>query len=363
MKKIFLYTTLLFTFLQVNAQVLINKSSDESDVNSNAILELRSDNQALIVPKLTSEAVKQLSESNLPGGTIVFDVNTNQLIGWNGSKWQSLFGGNYNPSTTITSSPIPPTTGGFSGYYKEVEQLNLSGYALKTALSKLISKNYRDNGYDGLWDTYRDSDRDKYYENDNTILDIYSENPSGTDPYVFRYSSDQCGTYNKEGDCYNREHIVPQSLFDKSSPMRNDAHFIVPTDGKVNSVRSNYSFGNVNLATDVSRNGSKLGANKEGDIVFEPIDEFKGDVARMIFYFVTRYENKLRTFSAGKDILTPSDEHKGINDKLLKVLKEWHKNDPVSQRERDRNDAIQARQNNRNPFIDHPEWVSTIWGN
>jgi hypothetical protein len=54
------------------------------------------------------------------------------------------------------------------------------------------------------------------YENDNTVLDIYSENPNGTDPYSYNYPSTQCGSYNGEGDCYNREHIVPQSLFNSN---------------------------------------------------------------------------------------------------------------------------------------------------
>lgn len=350
MKKLFFYIALFLGFLEINAQVLIQKAEAPSNVNTSAILELRSQNEALLVPRFTSQEVSNLGK-NLPSGLVVFNVDSHQLIGWNGKEWVHLLQQNTTP---------PPED--FNGYYASITSQNLSGYALKTALSELISKNYKDNGYNGLYDTYRDSDNDVYYENDNTVLDIYSENPTGADPYNFKHGIKQCGNYSNEGDCYNREHIIPQSLFNKHSPMRNDAHFVIPTDGKVNGLRGSYSFGNVNIATNTSLNGSKLGKDLSGNTVFEPIDEFKGDVARMVFYFVTRYEDKLPTFKKGQSILKPSDKHQGIDDKLLKVLKAWHKQDPVSQREKDRNNAVQARQNNRNPFIDHPEWVSAVWG-
>jgi endonuclease I len=31
--------------------------------------------------------------------------------------------------------------------------------------------------------------------------------------------------------------------------------------------------------------------------VFEPINEFKGDIARMYFFFATRYENTVSTYN------------------------------------------------------------------
>ena len=47
----------------------------------------------------------------------------------------------------------------------------------------------------------------------------------------------------------------------------------------------------------------------------------------------------------------------------LSFLLDWHRNDPVSQKEIDRNQAIYGIQHNRNPFIDYPELVEYIWGN
>ncbi len=252
-----------------------------------------------------------------------------------------------------------------AGYYNTATG---TGYTLKTQLYNII-KDHTNNGYDGLYDTYQTSDRDYFYENDGTILDMYSERPNAADPYNFSAGASQrCGNYSHEGDCYNREHIIPQSVFDEAQPMKSDAHFIVPSDGKVNGYRSNYPFGVVGNATYTSQNGSKLGqASNTGyaagysGIVFEPIDEFKGDIARMYFYFATRYQNVITGF--GSYAMFDGTSNHVFSNTFLEILKHWNAQDPVSQREIVRNNAIYATQNNRNPFIDHPEWVETIWGN
>ncbi len=248
-----------------------------------------------------------------------------------------------------------------AGYYNSAN--GLSGAALKTALSSIITSGHQDKGYNGLWTAYKTTDIDKDYENDGSILDIYSEKPIGTDPYKYTPGTNQCGTYSTEGNCYNREHIVPQSLFSQASPMVADIHFIRATDGKVNGMRSNYPFGKVGSATFTSQNGSKLGSSASSGYsgtVFEPIDEFKGDVARMIFYFVTRYQSKLSSFASGN--MLGSSTFPGLQTWELNVLLAWHNQDPVSQAEIKRNNASYAYQGNRNPFIDNPSYVNLIWG-
>ncbi|MBI9041999.1 endonuclease [Lutibacter sp.] len=250
-----------------------------------------------------------------------------------------------------------------AGYYDSAIG---TGYTLKTQLHTIIN-GHTDNGYSGLWVTYETSDRDYFYENDGTILDMYSENPSSSDPYNYTITTDQCGTYSVEGNCYNREHIIPQSVFNQISPERNDAHFIIATDGKVNSIRSNYPHGMVGTATYTSLNGSKLGAASNTGYaagytgtVFEPIDEFKGDIARMYFYFATRYENELTTWGVAYAMFDDTSD-KVFTEPFLTILMTWHQQDPVSSYEIARNNAIYTRQNNRNPFIDHPEYVAQIW--
>ena len=254
---------------------------------------------------------------------------------------------------TVSFAQIP------SGYYNTATG---TGYTLKTQLYNII-KGHTDNGYAGLYTTYQTSDVDNFYENDGTVLDMYSENPSGTDPYNYSTGTTQrCGNYSVEGDCYNREHIIPQSVFNEQSPMVADAHFITPTDGKVNGMRSNYPHGTVSSATYTSQNGSKLGSSSVSGYsgtVFEPVNAFKGDIARMYFYFATRYENTVSGYSFP---MFDGSANKVFTTAFLNVLLAWHAQDPVSAREIARNNAIYGRQNNRNPYIDHPEYVNQIWG-
>lgn len=250
-----------------------------------------------------------------------------------------------------------------AGYYNNAT--GLSSAALKTALSQIITNGHSLNiTYNDLWSAYQTTDRDYDYDNDGTILDIYSEFPVGPDNYNYPYGTSQCsGTSGPEGHCYNREHIIPQSFFNQGLPMRSDAHFVRATDGKVNGERGDLPFGKVATANYTSQNGSKRGLSASAgysNTVFEPIDEFKGDVARMIFYFVTRYENKMVEFSTG-DMLA-KNTYPSLQDWELTQLMAWHIQDPVSAAEIRRNNATYTFQGNRNPFIDHPEYVMQIWG-
>jgi endonuclease I len=271
-----------------------------------------------------------------------------------------------------------------TGYYDWANGRN--GYPLKTALKEIIDANNDglsteylsvDNGYGGLYITYETSDRDNYFEENGTVLDMYSERVDSdgnnlADNYEYTYEienpddrdSGSGGT--SEGEYYNREHVIPQSVFDSDDPMRNDAHFVIPSDKFVNAQRGNFPFGVVDSPDWTSTNGSKRGNNLNSgysagytNTVFEPIDEFKGDIARMFFYFVTRYEDDITGFNT-YDMFDGSSD-KVFNQTFLNILYQWHLDDPVSIREQDRNNAIFARQNNRNPFIDHPEYVQQIW--
>ena len=251
-----------------------------------------------------------------------------------------------------------------NGYYNSATG---SGYTLKTQLYNII-KNHSDQGYGGLYTTYIASDRDYYYDLDGTLLDMYSEIPAGADSYEYSATntSERCGNYNSEGDCYNREHIIPQSVFGSAAPMQSDAHFVVPSDGFVNGARGNLPFGLVSTANYTSSNGSKRGPNVNSGYsagyagtVFEPIDEFKGDIARMYFYFVTRYQNQVSNWDYD---MFNGTSNQALTNQAVSLLLTWHNQDPVNDREIDRNAAVYDRQNNRNPFIDHPEYAMQIWG-
>ncbi|MGA9212788.1 endonuclease [Kaistella sp.] len=271
----------------------------------------------------------------------------------------------------ITSLAQIPT-----GYYDGTN--GLTGYALKTKLSTIISNGAKDLGYGsgtgGLWETYFTSDRDYYYENNGTLLDMYSERPNGPDAYEYKLGQvsaggNQCGNgLNHENSCYNREHSLPKSFFGGQTavPMANDAHFVIPTDYYVNSMRGNFPYGETGTPTWTSTNGTKIGTSSfpgYNGTIFEPIDEFKGDFARMHLYFITRYEDRLMSFAQYYPDSNPIDgsSDRGYKQWYINLLLKWAAQDPVSQKEIDRNNAVYARQKNRNPFIDHPEWVNMIW--
>ncbi len=261
--------------------------------------------------------------------------------------------------TLIFTAQIP------AGYYNSATG---SGYTLKSQLKLIITNGHEDQGYGALYDAYVTSDNDTFYENDNTVLDMYSENPIGIDSYNYNHNNNTCGNYNSENDCYNREHIFPQGFYNEQLPMRSDIHHVVPTDGYVNGRRANYPFGEVSSATWTSNNGSKVGQNTFSTydgIVFEPIDEFKGDIARMLLYFAVRYEDEV-TSDSWEDHTTANNPLNGTNSQVyenwyLQLLYKWHTDDPVSSREIIRNNEAYDFQGNRNPFIDHPEYVENIW--
>ena len=256
--------------------------------------------------------------------------------------------------------------GGLDPYYQSAQ--GLTGYALKTELHNII-KGHNSRGYSAIWGFYNSHEKDKYYENDNTILDIYSERPGLNDPYNYTAGSDQCGSYSGEGSCYNREHSFPKSWFGgQVEPMNSDIHHIFASDGYVNAKRSNHPYGEVGSASYTSDNGSKVGSARSGlgytGTVFEPIDEFKGDVARAHFYMATRYQDKVANWennSSSSNAALNGTSGQAFESWLVNMLKQWHQLDPVSQKEIDRNNAAYNHQGNRNPFVDHPEFVEQIW--
>jgi len=249
-----------------------------------------------------------------------------------------------------------------SGYYNTATS---TGYALKTQLYNII-KDHIDRGYGGLYTTYLTSDKDFYYENDGTLLDNYTENPTGSEcEFTYGTGQDDGTLGNNECERYNREHIIPQSVFGSATPMYSDAHFVLPSDKHVNAQRGDLPFGKVATANWTSTNGSKRGTNLNSGysagytgVVFEPIDEFKGDIARCILYFATRYEDVVGGYTFP---MFNNTSDQVFNPTFLNILLTWHLQDPVSNREIARNNAVYARQNNRNPYIDHPEYVCQIW--
>ncbi len=273
-----------------------------------------------------------------------------------------------------------------AGYYDGTA--GLSGYALKSKVYEIISANNYNWHYGDLPDYYKQTDIDVYYDHtpatnptggNYILLDMYSEIPGGADSYEYN-TTQIVGAATAEGAVYNREHIVPQNTFYSYYPMYSDLHFVIPTDGYINQRRGNYPYGIAGSTVHYTFSNTSQIAN---DLtpgyaytgrVYEPIDEFKGDIARSILYFVTRYEAKLPSFryeqyaNSNTNQIPANDRspldgtaERALDAAYINMLKQWNTLDPVSQKEIDRNNTVFAIQKNRNPFIDNMQWVDLIW--
>ena len=204
------------------------------------------------------------------------------------------------------------------------------------------------------------------YQNTDEILSIIDRDPNDSERVILVYSRRSDLKSNCCSSGWNREHVWPNSYgIDKVGPAYSDIHALRPCDSNVNSSRGNKYFDE----SDPSSNSYKLIAHPEARLCssdhnsWSPPESVKGDIARAMFYMDIRYEGK-----SGEPDLELTDnlaEITSSNSKMgsLKTLLIWHILDPVSEEEKIRNDRVYENQNNRNPFIDHPQWVSLIWGN
>ncbi len=224
----------------------------------------------------------------------------------------------------------------YTGYYAGAD--GLEGEVLKTFLHELID-DHTELSYDDL----------------RQALQVTDEDPQNPDNVILIYTGDSVPSTWDYGATWNREHVWPRSLgdMDRGDAEHNDMHHVRPSHPSVNSSRGNLDF---------DEGGSLVGNTddcyRDSDS-FEPRDEVKGDVARMIFYMAVRYEG------GGGEIDLEINEYvnnDAPNIGVLSVLIEWHLNDLPDAFEINRNDLIFGYQGNRNPFIDHPEFVELIWG-
>lgn len=244
--------------------------------------------------------------------------------------------------------------GQISDYYQTA--FNSSDAILKQKLYMII-RNHQAYSYTSsstdVWDILKQTDRDT--SNPNNVILIYSGR-----------SVNAAQEYNG-GQGWNREHVWAKSRgnFGTSEGAGTDVHHLRPCDVSVNSTRNNRNFDDCVSCVDVVDNGYQTGSKRDVNLwTFEPPDEVKGDVARMIFYMAVRYEGNGNEpdLELTSTLLSKSD--KNPLQASLTTLLEWHRNDPVSDWERNRNEIIYTRfQKNRNPFIDYPELAEYLWGN
>jgi len=207
--------------------------------------------------------------------------------------------------------------------------INLDGDVLKVTLNNIINENFEGKLYGDARDILQESDEDP--NNPDNVMLVYTG-----------YSVDS--TWDS-GVTWNREHVWPQSRLgvyvsydDDFVSKATDLHNLKPANPGENSSRSNDYFSTVS-----------------GSDFYQPRNEVKGDIARILFYMSTMYF----------DLSLNEDEMSSTNAKtmgMLSMLLAWNELDPVDDFERNRNEVIYSYQGNRNPFIDYPEFVNLIWG-
>jgi len=270
-------------------------------------------------------------------------VNLSTLISVSGNYSigvQSVASGVYNTDSEIETIPFTKTDEvTYNGSYYSKVNLTSTGDALKKVLRTLLQSTHSSvRTYENL--KYDIPKTDASLTNSSKVLLIYSR-------------VEVTGAWSNGGTIWNREHVWPQSKgWFSTSGAGSDLHHLRAEDPSVNTSRGNKPFGEVDGGSLVylsSTNGG-ISSNCYGNNkLFEPQDASKGDVARIIFYLLTRY--------------TESDSYNiTVVASSIPMLLKWNREDPVDEWEMERNNKTENIQGNRNPFIDYPGLAEEIWG-
>lgn len=198
-------------------------------------------------------------------------------------------------------------------------------------------------------------------------------------------------------DGWNREHLWPKSYgVGYSGSDFTDVHHLRPADWGVNAARGNKQVNFCRLLLALSfffhspltllaaslvlrsllqfsacwdSNDCTIPANYEAAADTSSDSErwmppvaVRGDIARAMFYMAVRYDGD--DDPDLKDlVLSDCPSKDGAKLGYLSELLRWHEADPVDSAEIARNSKVcEDYQGNRNPFVDHPEYVSGIFG-
>ena len=231
------------------------------------------------------------------------------------------------------------------GYYNSADGLSCD--ALKTALNDIID-GHTELSYSQAKEALKITDEDTL--NSDNIICFFTG---------WSYGKTDFGNGSEE---WNREHVWSKSHggFSDSPPSGTDIHQLRPTDASVNSAKNNRDF-DIGITQYIDGSGPTE-CYKDTDI-WEPRDEVKGDVARVIFYMATRYEGENGEVDLEiVDYVNTAPSNEPLYGKLNTLL-QWHSEDTVDSWEINRNNIVyNDYQQNRNPFIDHPEYANSIWG-
>ena len=235
------------------------------------------------------------------------------------------------------------------GYYNSLNGLKEG--ELKTAIFNRIHNFRTISSYSNLPQYFR-------------VTDVYPESDRWWDMYsdIHLYSPSFKGL--------NREHSLPKSWWKKNGSVEYtsayiDLNHLYPSEQAANMAKSNYPLGELDpnekpkFDNGVSKVGYPVAGQGGGSTqVFEPDDEYKGDFARTYFYMATCYQDLTWVYN----YMLANNVYPTLNAWSVRLLMKWHRDDPVSDKEKMRNEKVYSFQDNRNPFIDHPELAEYLWG-
>ena len=288
--------------------------------------------------------------------------------------YQSINGTKYNPGQTINNidsnftlyaiwQESSSVDTGAGDYYDGLSAT--SGTALLGELHDLsVTKHTSYNSYSGVSTT--NCIKTDPYQDTAYVMDFYSGAPT-------QNTITSSGTVG-----WNREHVwcqdLSNGLYGKSGAGADIQH-IRPTIPSLNSDRGNKKYGELNnsgtasTATDVNGN-TAYGGYYSGN-TFQPMNNKKGDAARIVMYLYMHY-NKATNISGTKDDVNHPDYFGTLNfthvmassteSAAIQLLLSWNAADPVDSIEILRNNEAAKITGCRNPFIDHAEYANLIWG-
>lgn len=289
---------------------------------------------------------------------------------------------NINNDVAPTYAAVGDYSTDASTYYQNITAT--SGKPLAGQLHDLITSTHR------TYTTYDDNGKKGYQQE----TDRYYENGSPVSGYIYEFYSGvkwPDGWYPNAKDTrggYNREHVWCQShsagLWGETGGGA-DMHHIRPVENRLNTSRGNNPFGEV-PNRESNKVYAKFGSNPtyalggyQAGGTFEPLDNKKGDVARIVLYLYLHYNSY--SVSSLFDGYASTNGNNGSSsyfattlmpltniiannteEDALKMLLRWNSSDPVDDIERRRNDKVATYQGNRNPFIDNSNYANLIWG-
>ncbi|KAG0558007.1 hypothetical protein KC19_11G172300 [Ceratodon purpureus] len=240
-----------------------------------------------------------------------------------------------------------------SQYYSQAS--GLKGEKLKEKLHEIVAGHKR-LSYAEVWTALKILDAADTETPDTSpdIVDIYS---------LKRLPKSLQG----KSEGWNREHLWPRSYgLEEGRPEFTDVHNLRPADANVNSSRGNKYFGD---CTALMTPRCLIPANREAAAdtatdtnTWRPPTQVRGDIARAVFYMAVRYGIEQPSGSVNLQLSDSPSVAKATMG-LLSTLLQWNNLDPPSSSEVLRNSRVcSLYQGNRNPFVDHPEYASSIWG-